>query len=621
VIASGRARRLCLRAGLWLLAAFCWASCPALAAASTPTATTVDLEAAQRLLSSARASLPSQWAASLPTDLAVQWRDDLPRHVAGRTFGTRLRLDRKLLDAWREPQADPWLDPAARLGLATVIHELAHVLDRQQGSALSRDPRLRDLAGWPRRRYWPGRGGNALRERSPDRYELADAREFLAVNLEHYVLDPDYACRRPALAAWLQARVGTPPLRQTACDPALPLLQAEHADGQAGWLALDPARVYAIDYLFAEGNDAPMSRWGHAMLRLVICAPGRAPGPDCRLDLAWHRVLSFRAFVNDVQISSWRGLTGAYPSRLYVLPLEQVIDDYTQVELRGLASYPLALDRQAIAAVLERAAQLHWSYDGRYAFISNNCAVETWKLLRDADPRIGERAHWRGITPSGLLAALERAGLAYGSKLADLANAQREGYYFASAAQHYQQMFAVANAQAALPAASAQAWLDLPAATRAPWIVRGDLRATAAFLLLEQAAQRRQELRARDWLKRRLSQDDGAADHARGQVRELLQDAGALAAPAALLAGVPGYGLPQSAERDAVEQRLPAHNQRLASGWPTLRAQARAALPEAQREEWRRIDENLLVIQRRLRELAATETRQRVPPQSLPTTL
>ncbi|MBZ4346157.1 DUF4105 domain-containing protein, partial [Mycobacterium tuberculosis] len=75
--------------------------------------------------------------------------------------------------------------------------------------------------------------------------------------------------------------------------------------------------------------------WGHSMLRLVICAPGRPRGPDCRLDLAQHRVLSFRAFVGDVQISSWRGLTGVYPSRLFVLPLNQVINEYAQLELGG----------------------------------------------------------------------------------------------------------------------------------------------------------------------------------------------------------------------------------------------------------------------------------------------
>ncbi|MCZ7024184.1 DUF4105 domain-containing protein, partial [Salmonella enterica] len=88
---------------------------------------------------------------------------------------------------------------------------------------------------------------------------------------------------------------------------------------------VDPERVYAIDYLLAEANQNLVSRWGHSMLRLVICAPGRPRGPDCRLDLDQHLVLSYRAFVGDVQLSSWDGLVGKYPSRLFVLPLAQVI--------------------------------------------------------------------------------------------------------------------------------------------------------------------------------------------------------------------------------------------------------------------------------------------------------
>ncbi|HVJ39377.1 MAG TPA: hypothetical protein VM687_16445, partial [Stenotrophomonas sp.] len=272
----------------WICAAALGLSWPA--AASTPTALEPAAAAAQqRLLDTAYARLPGTWRAALPAMPTIDWRDDLPAHVAGRAFGTQLRMDRALLAAWEDPKADPEHDPAARLALATLLHELAHLLDRGPHGGLSRDRRLRDLAGWPRHRLWPGRGDNALTDRSPDRYELQDPREFVAVNLEHYVLDPDYACRRPALAAWFQARLGRAPGTRSECSASVPLLQGEGADGQVSWLDLDPARVYAIDYLFAEGNDAPMSRWGHAMLRMVICAPGRAPGPDCRLDLAYHR--------------------------------------------------------------------------------------------------------------------------------------------------------------------------------------------------------------------------------------------------------------------------------------------------------------------------------------------
>ena len=58
-------------------------------------------------------------------------------------------------------------------------------------------------------------------------------------------------------------------------------------------LQLDPDRVYAVEYLLAEGNERPMSRWGHGMLRLVICAPGRVRGPDCRSTCSITRCCRF----------------------------------------------------------------------------------------------------------------------------------------------------------------------------------------------------------------------------------------------------------------------------------------------------------------------------------------
>ena len=567
---------------------------------------TQDAAAARRLLDAASAQLPDRWAAALPPRLVVQWRDDLPAHVSGRSLGHQLRLDRDLLVAWRSesPALD---DPAARTALATVLHELAHVLDRSPQGGLSRDAQLRELAGWPRRRVLPGRSDNAFTDRSPDPYELRDPREFIAVNLEHYLLDAEYACRRPALADWFQERLGPSQHTPATCTDGLPYLAAEGADGAAQLESLSPSRVYAVDYLFAEGDPAePMSRWGHSMLRLVICAPQRPLGPDCRLDLRYHRVLSFRAFIGDVQISSWRGLTGGYPSRLYVLPLEQVIDEYTQVELRSLASYPLALQRQDIAVLLERAARVHWNYDGRYRFLGNNCAVETWKLLHDAAPKIAD-VRWHGVTPSGLLGALQHAGIADASVLSDRAAAARGGYYFASAGARYQAMFDVVRAGVPVETQSVEAWLALAPQARGQWIDRADLRTSAAMLLLEQAAQRRQELRARDWIKRRLLAGEGTADdsQASAQLQEMFQAAGALARPAALLQGMPGYGIPQTAELEAARTNAQDRNQRLIEGWPLLRAQARSALPPAQQWDWTQIEANLDLLGRRVRDLAA----------------
>jgi len=550
-------------------------------------------ERARDALQQVAGRLPDGLRAALPERIVVRFGDTLPAHVQGRAFGGRLQLQRSLLDG---QGAD-----AARTLQAALIHELVHVADRGSGGGWSGQARLRELAGWLQRPWKLGRGPNRFSDRSPDLYERHSAAEFLAVNLEHWLLDPGFACRRPALARWLGETFGPAPLQPTPCAPAMPLLQASDEEGAAELLQLDPARVYAVDYLFAEGGEAAMSRWGHAMLRLVICREGRVPGPACRLDLEQHRVLSFRAFVGDVELSGWRGLSGGYPSRLFVLPLRQVVDEYTKVELRGLASVPLRLPAADIAALLERAVQVHWSYDGRYYFLANNCAVETAKLLQASVSALGEAGIGR-ITPTGLRRRLDRLGMLDESVFADHAAAIRDGFYFESSDRHYRTLFDAARAQLELPAKDAGAWLALPAIERAPWLQRGDLRATAGLLLLEQAAFRRAELRARGRLKRQLSrQPDG--EQARG-LQALLEEAGQWLRPGALLHG-DGYGMPQPGELARLQPRLQAMNARTPMAWQQLRARLREGLPATQREELDQLQANLDTLGQQLRRQAA----------------
>jgi hypothetical protein len=552
--------------------------------------------AAQRVLAEAPALFPATWQARFSAPVPVRWSDALPDDVHGRARNGAITLRRALL-----AQVTPDM-PLPRAVTAAVVHELTHVLDRAPTGGWSRSARWRDLAGWQQQPWRLGRTSNAFTARSPDAYERHSPAEFLAVNAEHYLLDVDYACRRPALAAWFAAHVG-PLEQQSSCDPDIPLVQAGDVSGEASLLQLDPARVYAVDYLLAEGNDALMSRWGHSMLRLVICAPGRPRGPACRMDLVHHRVVSFRAFVGDVQISSWAGLTGAYPSRLFLLPLNQVINEYTQVELRGLSSIPLALREDEIASLLERIAQVHWSYDGRYRFVSNNCAVETGKLLQEGVPRLATPGLNR-ITPHGLLSRLERQELADVTVLADRDQALRQGYYFASAAAYYQQLFAVAHVELGLPVSDVAAWLQLAAAQRAVWVERGSLRSTAALLLLEQAARNREELRARSGLKRALGSADG--DAAYGALLALLEDAGQLVSPAGLVDG-PGYGMPVGDERRQVAAATAALSARGTAGWASLQTQLHARLPVAQQEEIGTIEDNLARLGTRMRRLAGDE--------------
>lgn len=411
-------------------------------------------KASQTLLDEAIEHLPPMFLSKLDRKVEVHWTDDMPSNAYGRADGPyRLDLNQRLLAGLTDGSAATTRTqrPHGTVReemLATVLHELTHIYDHarlwspedrkliiacaRQGNSvgkvglrdscrgqtdrrftLSDDPRLLDLAGWPQ---YVGRRGereerNGQVARSPDIYEITSPLEFVAVNMEYFLLDPAYACRRPALYDYYKQVFNWAPAKKDECPTSYPYLNAGNDFAREPLGKLDPERVYEVDYLLAEANQNLVSRWGHSMLRLVICKPGRPRGPDCRLDLDQHLVLSYRAFVNDLQLSSWSGLTGAYPSRLFVLPLGQVIDEYTKTELRSLASVPLKLTRQEIDGLVQHAAEMHWAYDGDYWFLSNNCAVENLKLLRSGthNPKL---VALDSILPNGLLEVLKGRGLA-----------------------------------------------------------------------------------------------------------------------------------------------------------------------------------------------------------------
>ena len=613
-------------------------------------------QASQALLDDAHSALPPSFIQRLDREVTVRWSDDLPTAVYGRTT----RLDTLVLNASLLPRL---LDPAQadapsgrahgslrRELLATVLHELTHLYDRarlwpeaeryllarcqrtaqvnglvgQRGECrgqqdrrftLSDDPQLLDLAGWPQQ---VGRRGareqdNGQVARSPDRYELSNPREFVAVNMEYFLLDPGYACRRPSLQRYFRQHFAWQPATQTPCANDYAYLNAGRDFARQALGRIDPERVYAVDYLLAEANQDWASRWGHSMLRLVICAPGRLRGPDCRLDLDQHLVLSYRAFVGDVQLSSWSGLTGAYPSRLFILPLEQVIEEYTKVELRSLSSVPLRLSRQDIKQLVRRAAEQHWSYDGDYWFLSNNCAVETLKLLRSGTAR-RELQDLGSIMPNGLLTLLEGRGLADSSVLDDPREALRLGYRFDSFRERYQAMFDILRTRLQVPQSTVEDWLALPAKQRRSWFARADLRASAALLLLEQAAQRRQLLLAQEQLKQRyLSQRNDPQRFAKADatLRQILDNSGFLSRPAELLDS--GYGLPQPGEWQQLEAASGARQQTLLRLSADLDQQVRHLLEPQQLAEIEAGEANLKQLGQHLRELHKASGGLRLP--------
>lgn len=358
-----------------------------------------------------------------------------------------------------------------------IIHELAHIYDMlkilppeilsaQRDCEISRDqyreyptpeacelykdtkttvstlPDFLDATGWFQELNGHGQRlkESTLGFRSPDPYEATNPREMFAVNMEYFISDPEYPCRRPSIYRYLSKHFAFNPSVGVSCKGSLAVIDPQFDKANQAIQIIDPSRVYAIHYLIAGSGEQVMSAFGHSMIRIVMCSAQRKTvGPECLNDIEDHIVLSFRAFVDSPQINGWAGLTGAYSSRLFFIPFPQIIDEYNVSQLRDLSSYPLALSREEIKSTLERALEVHWSYKNNYYFLSNNCAVEILNLIKVGIGR-SSLMNLRAQTPKLVLKELQKKQLISNEISFDnLDVAMEKGYYFFSYAKKLQQ--------------------------------------------------------------------------------------------------------------------------------------------------------------------------------------
>lgn len=308
--------------------------------------------------------------------------------------------------------------------------------------------------------WWPDRGFmnieptniNQLILRSPDYYEWSsgNVKESFAVNMEFFLTDPYYKCRRPNLYSYLSGHFNNfVPFAGVSCDifsSQIVIFRQEtilNKDSKIPALTLrnlDFSRLYAIHYLFAsEDEESIVSMYGHSMIRLVFCAPWRKTmGPECVNDINYHYVGNFQASIHSLMADPLSGLSGDYPTILFMSPMQEVIKEYTSTYWRDLKSLPLkfsndpATHRARMKKVFDAIIETHWSYRGKYFLLGSNCAHETFNILKMGYlhiPRIFDS--YEG-TPSGLYKRLVELKIADNSVFNNLTQAWNEGYYFPS---------------------------------------------------------------------------------------------------------------------------------------------------------------------------------------------
>ncbi len=300
--------------------------------------------------------------------------------------------------------------------IATIVHELTHAFDFNNGR-ISNSIEYINRAGFKKGLLKP-KTKNIQAMRSADVYELVNIAESFAVNMEYFTMDPEFFCRKPSMFNYFKQLFNTDPFPTRTCKVNNTVMVSSSATGFVPTV-IDPSRVYRIDYLLASAGKGIESGFGHSMFRIIMCAPERFDpisnrviaatpfGKKCVEDRLFHLVVSYRANVEDAKLNYMKGMFGGYPSMLFILNFSDVLDEYNRDELRDVISYPLKLTVKEREEFILKVKEEHWNYRGSYKFINNNCAVESYDLLKSALDR-SQLNSQSSVSPNGVLEDLDK---------------------------------------------------------------------------------------------------------------------------------------------------------------------------------------------------------------------
>ena len=200
--------------------------------------------------------------------------------------------------------------------------------------------------------------------------------------MEYFILDSEYKCRKPQLYHYLSNLFNTRPFQEIQCDTPFVRID-ELVMEKLKFSNIDISKIYQVHYLLAGPGKAMMSKWGHAMIRIVMCSDKReSPSSECLNDISEDIVISFRANIVDTKMNYFKGLVGDYPSNIFLYRMVDIINEYTAGEDRELFSVPVKMNTDEMQRFINKVQEGFWSYSGRYKFITNNCATETYNFFK-----------------------------------------------------------------------------------------------------------------------------------------------------------------------------------------------------------------------------------------------
>jgi hypothetical protein len=247
--------------------------------------------------------------------------------------------ERQIVNRCNQERLQLMNSPQRNLRLSEIDSYLSQECQRtfKKFKLLSDSYRYQMLAGFKEKIF----NKNNSDARSANPYEMQSAEEHYAENFRLFLSDPEYRCRRPAFYRFFSTHFQgfEPKDRIDEC----PLRFRLSHSGKI--LDIDRDRLFEIQYLLAGKGKGMESRFGHSLVRLVICREGRPRGPDCRLDLDDHLTIALNGDVDDLRMNPLKGVFGYYKSSFTIATFRETLREYNKDQFRSISSYPLALVR------------------------------------------------------------------------------------------------------------------------------------------------------------------------------------------------------------------------------------------------------------------------------------
>ncbi len=212
-----------------------------------------------------------------------------------------------------------------------------------------------------------------------------------AINVHKLLTDSQFSCRRPYVYSLINRVFSQISYHWKTPYPPCENLNTVVYSHDGYRVEMNFNRIYEIHYLLASKGEG-IGRFGHSMIRVVMCKSGQKKSEDCVKDITDDVIINFRAFVNGVMLNPLVGLGWSlfsnkkYPSQLMVYNLPETKSEYNFEEGRTLKSYPIKMSEEQKRDLLKASLEVYWAYQGGYAFFFNNCAIESAHLINFVFP-------------------------------------------------------------------------------------------------------------------------------------------------------------------------------------------------------------------------------------------